>query len=88
MLFSAKKCPALSPPINGYLEPSECALDKSKQYRDVCNFKCNPGYELYGQSTNTTTCTKFGLWSLRGGFQPRCVRKYHCSLRKKSFVTS
>lgn len=70
---TAKKCPAISGIANGYVVPSDCFRSGAKQYLDVCTFKCNVGYKLNEQSSHEATCSKYGDWNLRGGFQPQCV---------------
>ena len=50
------ECPALDPPKNGLLL---CTADRS--YRSICQFKCNDGYELFGN--NIMECTAEKKWN-------------------------
>ena len=37
--------------------------DRVLSFEDTCNFTCNPGYELTGNTNNTRICQSNGRWS-------------------------
>uniref|UniRef100_A0A8C6W0G6 E-selectin n=1 Tax=Nothobranchius furzeri TaxID=105023 RepID=A0A8C6W0G6_NOTFU len=61
---TAKECPPLSPPENGYLKCSE----GSSKFNTTCQFKCHPGFLLTGSSA--VTCSPSGVWS---ALRPVCA---------------
>ena len=62
-LFLTVHCPTLT---NGNLQCLNGST--SRQFRDICMFSCNPGYELQG--SNNGTCLANNSWS---GGDPICV---------------
>ena len=56
----AAHCPEITDPMNGI---KSCSLINTPvfSYEDTCNFTCNTGYELTGNSERT--CQSDGSWS-------------------------
>lgn len=70
----AKKCPALNFSPNGHVLPNDCLVTNAKQFKDVCTFECNDGYEANAMSAKNAYCNKDGRWDFRGLQTPLCQK--------------
>ena len=76
IFFKARYCPAILQPANGLVSPPDCMSKNSKQYKDVCTFTCDEGFEPRGNSADRAFCDEFGQWNLLGKLALHCHRKF------------
>ncbi|XP_069112079.1 sushi, von Willebrand factor type A, EGF and pentraxin domain-containing protein 1-like isoform X2 [Argopecten irradians] len=55
------KCPPLPPISQGQITPENCSRSRQMPGQ-VCNYKCNHGYQIHGPAVQT--CDLFGHWTM------------------------
>eukprot|EP00118_Oscarella_pearsei_P016356 m.155183 g.155183 ORF g.155183 m.155183 type:complete len:2420 (+) comp38660_c0_seq5:905-8164(+) len=62
------ECPSRKLPEFGILTPSDCN-STTKSYSDVCQYSCQPGYNLTLTNISRVQCKETGMWDFEETFE-------------------